>query len=81
MSFVEFIKSPYLWHKAHRDHRRAVQHFYQKFGTLGQQAAADATWEPYDRTWKYLEPAFIMTIVYAFMLVGLAMVIVAEVQG
>lgn len=68
---IDFLISPWLWHKAHREHDAALKLLSStQPGTLERKRALDATWVPYYRTFDHLLPAFVMTVIYSALLVG-----------
>jgi hypothetical protein len=71
---IVFLQGPWLWARAVRDHGKAIDAFNKARGTDRQTAAFDATWEPFNRTFDHLIPAFVMFVVYgvALMVAGTA---------
>lgn len=74
--YMRILAAPYFWYKAIRDHKHAVSYAYLVRGTPEWDRACDATWEPFQRVFEHMIPAFIMTLIYGLMAVAIVVLVV-----
>lgn len=83
MTIKEFLISPYLWNKAHREYYKHLKTYNKTIENIPSDVNKYdflvKAYEPckfeYDNSWKYFGPTYVMLVVYGFLFIVIASVV------